>query len=119
MTVQRSVGLRGEETAANYLDARGYEIRGRNVRVGPHDEIDILAYDRRDGVLVFVEVKARSHADGSFRPEMNAGFRKRERMKRAARLWIAEHGYEGGYRIDLLSVVGSSVVAHFCELSWE
>jgi putative endonuclease len=54
-----SKGNEGENLAADYLAAIGYEILERNFRFG-HAEIDIVA---RDGdYTVFVEVKYRNNA---------------------------------------------------------
>lgn len=92
---------------------------GRNVRVGPKDEIDIIALDREENVLVFAEVKARSKDDKVFRPELNAGSVKKEKLRRSARTWIAEHEYDGGYRIDLICVANGKVSEHVRELPWE
>lgn len=50
-------GERGEELACRELRRRGYAIVARRYRTR-HGEIDIVAMD--GGVLVFVEVKARS-----------------------------------------------------------
>jgi putative endonuclease len=52
-----SLGKRGEDLACCELRRRGYEIVERRYRTR-HGEIDIIARDA--GVLVFVEVKARS-----------------------------------------------------------
>ena len=54
---QSELGKQGEELACRELRRRGYAILARGYRTR-HGEIDIVAMD--DGVLVFVEVKARS-----------------------------------------------------------
>ncbi len=54
---QSELGKQGEELACRELRRRGYAILARRYRTR-HGEIDIVAMD--DGVLVFVEVKARS-----------------------------------------------------------
>ena len=55
----KTVGNVGEDKACNYLIRRGYEIIDRNVyfRGG---ELDIIA--KKNGELVFVEVKTRTGA---------------------------------------------------------
>lgn len=52
------LGIAGEESAAIYLEKHGYEIISRRTRIG-YSEIDITARDKRDGTVVFVEVKTR------------------------------------------------------------
>jgi putative endonuclease len=54
---RRSLGQSGERLAALHLEAKGYQIVGRNVRISNTGEIDILALD--DDTLVFVEVRTR------------------------------------------------------------
>src|SRR4029077_13479976 len=56
------VGLSAKSRAAAYLVAKGYRFVARRFR-SPVGEVDIVA--RRRGVLVFVEVKARSTLDGA------------------------------------------------------
>ncbi len=51
-----SLGLQGEEVAANYLKNKGYQVLERNFRC-KMGEIDIIACIHR--TLVFVEVKTR------------------------------------------------------------
>ncbi|MFH0770054.1 MAG: YraN family protein [Candidatus Peregrinibacteria bacterium] len=111
------VGRSGEEAAERFLRRLGYRIDGKNIRLGK-DEVDILAWDPRDDVVVFVEVKTRSIPSEDFCPVINVTRKKRWSMRRAARRWVADHEYEGGYRIDVVSVSGSRVTDHIIELSW-
>ena len=53
-----NAGEKGERLALEYLLKRGYTLRAKNFRAG-HREIDLILEDR-EGVIVFVEVKARS-----------------------------------------------------------
>lgn len=57
LAARRRIGRRGEALACRLLRAKGYVILGRNLRMN-HGEIDILARDGMD--LVLVEVKTRS-----------------------------------------------------------
>lgn len=111
-------GRAGEGIASVYLLKLGYTIKERNVRLG-RDEIDIIAFDPVDAVLVFAEVKTRAHLDENFRPEMSADWQKLKKLQRSAQRWIAEHEYDGAYRLDLICVAGGRVVDHFRELSWD
>jgi putative endonuclease len=106
-----AVGKRGEQIAAHYLRAQGYELHARNVRVG-REEIDLIAYDPDDQILVFIEVKARAETDKNFPAEMRFNWEKRRALARAARHWIARKGYEGGYRFDLICVEGGKITHH-------
>ncbi|MEI8229632.1 MAG: YraN family protein [Candidatus Peregrinibacteria bacterium] len=119
MSRNTDLGRLGEDLACQYLQGLGFLLRGRNIRIGTHDEIDILAFDPEDRVLVFVEVKTRSRSDEYFRPEMNIDYRKTKALRRAARRWVADHAFEGGYRIDVVSVADGKVVGHIQELAWE
>ncbi len=80
-----ALGRDAEERAAAYLRERGYEVIGRNVRVG-RLEIDIIA--RRGSLLVFCEVRCRTDqrwmtAAQSIGPDKVA------RVRRAAAQWLA------------------------------
>ncbi|MBI3331807.1 YraN family protein [Candidatus Peregrinibacteria bacterium] len=113
-----ALGSSGEELAVKFLMSLGYTILHRNVRMG-RDEIDIIAEDTEDEVLVFVEVKTRAKLDEDFLPSMNAGPRKWKKLRRAAWKWTAEHSYDGGWRMDLVSVAEGSVIDHVKEIgSW-
>lgn len=113
------VGALGEDIATAYVRSLGYTVRQRNVRQG-RDEIDIIAWDPDDQVLVFVEVKARTEKirDG-FNPDRTAAEDKRRKLRRAVRRWVADHNFDGGYRIDLIYVQEGRVTNHFKELAWD
>ena len=53
---RRRIGARAEQVAADYYWTRGFQIEGRNLRLG-HLEIDLLV--RQGPLLVVVEVRAR------------------------------------------------------------
>ena len=104
----RTLGNRGEESAALYLQQHGYEILGRNVRIG-HWEVDILA--KNDTHLVFAEVKTRRSYPGvpsKFgRPADAVDTRKRDCLVSAVYAWRKQH--PGEYdtlipNIDILEV---------------
>ncbi len=111
-------GNRGEEIACRFLRSQGYVLLGRNLRLAK-DEIDILAWDPADAVVVFAEVKTRSRTHPDYVPELNLTPAKRGTMIRGARQWVARHGWRGGYRLDLIGVMGGRVVEHLRELAWE
>lgn len=110
------VGRRGEALAARELRRRGCSILESNVRSGPKDEIDIIALDPRDDVVVFVEVKTRSVDDG-YAPGIACNRRKRALMVRAARRWMDDRGDERGYRFDVVCVVAGRVSEYWEDIT--
>lgn len=85
------LGREGEDIAAAYLSACGYQILDRNWRWrGPdvRGELDIVAL--ASDLLVTVEVKAR-RAGGGGRPFDAITEAKRERLWKLANRWLAEH----------------------------
>jgi len=111
-------GKGGEEIAAVFLEQLGYRIIGRNIRVGHHDEIDLIAFDQQQRILVFCEVKARKKSPDAYHPEINMTWQKRKNMARAARRWVDLHAWEGGYRMDTLYVSEKRVIDHHIDVTW-
>ena len=91
----------GEETAADYLRRRGYELIARNTRT-PYGEIDIIA--RQGDITVFIEVKTLTSSKNFF-PEQNVTARKREHMLACAECYAAENGIDH-WQIDVIAVEG-------------
>ncbi|NJB86632.1 putative endonuclease [Lewinella marina] len=101
MTDRKQTGERGEALAQRYLLDHGYTVEARNYRYR-RTEIDIIA--RRDGILVFVEVKTRSslafgHPSTFFKPEQQ------RRISRAASMYMEEVNYEWEIRFDLIAIL--------------
>lgn len=114
-----ALGALGEDIAAGHLRSVGYTLWERNTRQG-RGEIDLIAWDPEDQVLVFVEVKTRSEKTREgYHPEMTAAADKRRNLRRAVRRWVANHNFDGGYRIDLVCVQEGKVTNHFKELAWD
>ncbi|MFA6039698.1 MAG: YraN family protein [Candidatus Peribacteraceae bacterium] len=106
------LGREGEDIVEHHLHCLGWDIQARNVRVGRRDEIDLIAREPVDDVLVFVEVKTRREPSDVFPARLGAHYRKRQNMLRAARRWVAQEDYQGGYRVDLVCVEGGRVTQH-------
>ncbi|OQY31729.1 MAG: hypothetical protein B6241_13280 [Spirochaetaceae bacterium 4572_59] len=105
------LGRKGEDIAQEYLEDRGYELVGRNERVG-HSDIDILARDKE--ILVFVEVRTRSVEDRGM-PEETLNAKKLKRMRKTAEIYMALHRYEGAARLDAVCLIleEGDKVSHF------
>lgn len=112
------LGSEGEEIASAYLARKGYVVRERNVRFGKQ-EIDIIAYDPIEKMMVFVEVKTRSRSSEQYPIESSVDWRKRRALKKAVARWVLQHEYEGAGRIDVLCVHGGSVVKHLVNIGAE
>lgn len=83
--VRNRRGSRAEWIAALALRLRGYRILGRRQKT-PLGEIDIIAVRGRR--LAFVEVKQRASREAA---EAAVTATQRERIRRAAGLWLARH----------------------------
>lgn len=82
----KKLGLAGEEFAARWLVARGFEIIKQNYH-GPDGEIDIIAFEPKEKYHLMVEVKTRTHRSGL--GAINS--QKIRRMNRAAEHYFFNH----------------------------
>lgn len=93
-------GQIGEQAVAEELEKRGYRVIERNFR-SRYGEIDIIAV--RDGVLAFVEVKARSpRTKGT--PAEAVTPAKQKKLIRTALLYLQESGSRLQPRFDVAEV---------------
>lgn len=121
MATHNTFGSAAEELAARLLERDGWTILHRNWRFR-HKEIDLIVC--RNGVVAFVEVRARRSA-GHGHPIETIGWRKRREIETAARAWLARHGRPGqAYRFDVVTVLdpsgrgGSSAVVDHVADAW-
>ncbi|MCX7712798.1 MAG: YraN family protein [Chthoniobacterales bacterium] len=99
------LGRWGEEVAVWFLKRHGFRILRRNFRPRRNCEIDIVARDKKERMLCFVEVKTRSNVEYG-RPAMAVDEAKRRRIIRGARLWLrALNCPEVSYRFDIVEVI--------------
>ncbi len=100
-----SLGVWGEKRAEKMLRRKGVKILGRRVRVGRHDELDLIA---RDGdMLVVVEVKTRSR-EGLELPRKSVTYEKQRRLSRAAVRYARRlRPKPAGIRFDIVEVIGT------------
>ena len=101
-----ALGRAGEDLAAAWYAARGYEVVARNWRTGG-GEIDLVV--RRGRVVAIVEVKART--DDRFGAPVEAVMAaKQARLRRLAAAWLRESGSRGlRIRFDVVSVLAGTV----------
>src|ERR1044071_1284828 len=99
---RQAFGELGERIAERWLRQRGWRVVQRRFRNG-HRDIDLVV--ERDGMVVFVEVKARKGAEFGG-PVQAVNWRKRRELKRSAMVWIDRHGREAeSYRFDVIGVL--------------
>lgn len=98
----KKLGERGEDAAARFLKARGYEILERNWKCFA-GEADIIALD--EDALVFVEVKTRKDVSKGF-PSEAVGAKKRERYERIALAYLQNADFvDIRVRFDIISII--------------
>jgi len=105
----RDRGNAAEDHALAHLQAAGLQLAVRNYRTPGRGggEIDLVMRDR-DGTLVFVEVRSRSHqgfggAGGSI------GASKRQRWAYAAQHWLQHTGRNPACRFDAVLLDGAQL----------
>ena len=113
------VGARGEDAAAEFLEAKGYRVMDRNYRF-QREEIDLVAFQPNatndGGMIVFVEVKARS-GTGYGRPEAAVDGAKQKAIMRVAEAYMHERRLiPSPTRFDVVAVLferGRPSIEHF------
>jgi putative endonuclease len=99
---KQSLGRWGEARAAEFLEAQGYQIVERNWRC-EYGEIDLIA--RKDSVLVFIEVKARTSQRFGY-PEEAVTPTKQQHLIEATQTYLQTltEQEDGDWRIDVIAV---------------
>jgi putative endonuclease len=99
---RQSLGRLGEELACEELKRRGYIVIDRRFRTRC-GELDIVARD--GGILVFVEVRARSGCSFGT-PFESVTWKKRQRLSRMAAAYLCVKCLSGvACRFDVVSIV--------------
>jgi putative endonuclease len=109
MTDHLDTGQTGEKVAEEFLQNKGYTILNRNFkndsgrRLG---EIDIIAEDKENEELVFVEVKTRDFQKYSQTlPEENITFDKLKKLSKIANAYLYKNNLrDRDFRFDAVSV---------------
>ena len=109
-----ALGKLGESLAREYLERKGYEVIRQNAKIGRHDEIDLIV--RKEGVIVFVEVKTRA-SDKFGAPEESITARKRQSIERAIATYVKQHPEIEAVRFDVIAIFiqssGRKTLKHF------
>lgn len=99
-------GKKGEKKAERFLRKSGFEIIENNYRTSV-GEIDIIA--RKDGVLVFIEVKNRSNSKFGTGAEAVTE-KKQTKIIKSAQIYMKKFfGGETRCRFDVISIDASDI----------
>ena len=107
MTLQRrALGTNGEDLAAAWYEARGYEVVARNWRCR-EGELDLIV--RYGRTYVFCEVKART-SDAFGVPAEAVTHTKRNRIRHLAARWLSEASSPArDIRFDVVAILGDDL----------
>lgn len=101
MAAHNELGIKGEIQALQYLAANDYEILETNYRY-KRAEIDIIA--RKDGLLIFVEVKTRSNQSYG-PPEAFVSNLKMKLFMEAAYFYMEKINHQWEIRFDVVALI--------------
>ena len=102
-------GRWGEGVACEFLIMSGFDIIERNVRPCSWDkryELDIIAYERKYDIIVFVEVKQHKKRSPLQMRLRSISRRKKRLLAIACRAWLRKTKWQGAYRFDVIEVYG-------------
>ncbi len=104
MTLQKqdkpAIGKKGEDIAARHLLATDYQVVERNWRY-KRSEIDLIA--KKEGVLIFVEVKTKSYVAYGH-PEESVDQKKANKIMEGAEEYIYKANWHGDIRFDVIAI---------------
>lgn len=99
----KEIGDEGESLAASYLERRGYVLIDRNWR-SDAGEIDIIAEDDDETVLLEVKTRLALGDEADNMPELAVDSKKQRRYRRLALLYLADHPHVSSVRFDVIAI---------------
>jgi len=104
---KRALGFEKEAVAAAYLTEHGYQVIDKNF-YSRYGEIDLIC--KKDGYLIFVEVKYRKDNDFGF-PSEAITLRKMQSMRKTANYYLYKNKLieETPCRFDVVSLLGDDI----------
>jgi putative endonuclease len=106
MAEHNELGKWGEDLAAKYLVSHGYYIRDRDWKSGKRD-LDIVALNEAQNLLVFVEVKTRKD-NNLANPEAAVDQKKILNLGHAANDYICQFALDYEVRFDIITIIGTN-----------
>ncbi|WP_235296649.1 YraN family protein [Portibacter marinus] len=101
MAAHNELGKKGEQIAVDYLIADNYEVLEVNYRFS-RAEVDIIA--RKDGLLIFVEVKTRSSLKHGC-PESGVNHKKVKLLMDTAYHYMEKINHDWEIRFDVIALL--------------
>ena len=89
--------------AARHLEGLGFRLVARNLRVGRLGELDLVSWAEDGRTLCFIEVKTRT-SDAFGTPAEAVTYRKRQRIRKMAEVWMGSQRMTAGAFADNMSV---------------
>ncbi len=107
MINKRALGFEKEAVASAYLTEHGYQVIDKNF-YSRYGEIDLIC--KKDGCLIFVEVKYRKDKDFGF-PSEAITLRKMQSMRKTANYYLYKNKQteETPCRFDVVSILGEEI----------
>lgn len=99
----QTIGRKGENLAAEYLERLGYQLLEKNYRF-KKSEIDLIC--QKEGLLVFVEVKTRSTRTFG-EPETFVSENQKQTIVRGAEQYMLDVDWSGDLRFDIVAIVSN------------
>ena len=104
MYKKMAVGKYGEDLACKYLEKNNYNILDRNFSC-MQGEIDIIAYDKKNKEVVFLEVKTRTNFNYGI-PSEAVSKLKQKHMVNSAKYYLYSRRLKNCFvRIDVIEIV--------------
>lgn len=104
MIEKKIIGRWGENVACQHLENEGYKIIDRNFNCR-QGEIDIIAYDKLNREIVFVEVKTRTSFNYGVPSEAVNQIKQRHILKSAKYYLYCNKIEDCNVRIDVIEIV--------------
>lgn len=99
----QTIGTKGENLAAEYLERLGYQVLERNYRF-KKSEIDLIC--QKEDLLVFVEVKTRSTRTFGD-PEAFVSDNQKNAIIRGAEQYMLDVDWPGDLRFDIVAIISN------------
>lgn len=103
------LGKEGEKAAAKFLKRSKHKIIGQNIDLNI-GEIDIVAFDKCEKCLCFIEVKTRTSADYGM-PREAVDAKRQHRYKNAAVSYMKMHNLlNAKIRFDVIEILNKEII---------